>query len=488
MINEDYKNRIQKLSGIILESKSDIINKKIGLPKDLADTIEDRFGNYSIWVANSFKEQLKSNARRGDISFKGRPIDENDFLEFLRSGDSEFEDLIWELFNDYNTRTYSYIHDWLRGRGSGPVIENDKLDFKTLTLQDAHRRAFEWHKKLEKIQGGQIKDEEGDVVMTFPDGYYWIRINKSKCEKEAKAMGHCGTGSGTLFSLRKDKYPFVTADIDSNGIVIQMRGRANTKPLEKYRDYIFDFILSKYVNGLSSPGYRSSDNFELSDLKKSQLDKIIKTKPQLLKDSSLSFMDEMQSEYVAMNHPEYLPIRELFDEKDLSLDKINKLVQTKEWWDKNLTSKKGSWGSATLDNIIKKFNDSGKSFKNILENAVLNQEILENILYNNLGSTSINSLISGIISLKNNFPNTVNAIDDLFLNGDSALNYFYKNKNLDAYINALMNDAIFSGRGLKKALKLMMSPNFKAKFLEGSTHIPEYYDTLIEIIRDSLKD
>jgi 3-deoxy-D-manno-octulosonate 8-phosphate phosphatase KdsC-like HAD superfamily phosphatase len=57
MISEQYSNRIKKLSGIINESKQDIIRNKIGLPSSIASYLEREYGKYSIWIANNFKQE-----------------------------------------------------------------------------------------------------------------------------------------------------------------------------------------------------------------------------------------------------------------------------------------------------------------------------------------------------------------------------------------------------------------------------------------------
>ena len=59
-------------------------------------------------------------------------------------------------------------------------------------------------------------------------------------------MGHCGSGEGILYSLRKDKHPHLTGDVD-RGSLIQLRGRANTKPKAEYHSYIVDFLLNDEV-------------------------------------------------------------------------------------------------------------------------------------------------------------------------------------------------------------------------------------------------
>ena len=43
-----------------------------------------------------------------------------------------------------------------------------------MSLSDAYDKSVEWHESLKA--GGVIEDEHGEIVMSFPDGFYWIDL------------------------------------------------------------------------------------------------------------------------------------------------------------------------------------------------------------------------------------------------------------------------------------------------------------------------
>jgi hypothetical protein len=283
ILSENYTKRLKKLSGMSILVEADnrqTIIKKIGLPEEIANWAHALSDKYSIWIANSFKEKYIKDARL----FHGMDdVVKDEILKQIRSGKSINTKIVRDMYSNASAMAGEYRHilDWLMGRNNPPVRETDTINFKTLTFDEAKQRSESWHEELARLQSGQIKDEQGDVVMTFPDGFYWIRLNKSVCDAEAKAMGHCGRGRGILYSLRRDKYPYVTVDLE-DGVIGQIKGRANTKPKPEYHKYIIPFILNpaigvKYLKST----YRPDTDFNINDLSEEQLIDISNKKPLL---------------------------------------------------------------------------------------------------------------------------------------------------------------------------------------------------------------
>lgn len=283
MLSENYIQRLKNLAGIELLSEIDnrkVIVEKIWLPSVIADWAHNLSDKYSIWIANTFKiEFFKTNS----VFLSMIPDVKDQVIKMMSVGKTPVR-LIKEMENQTRrmTNQYEYILDWLRGRNAPPVREADQINFKTLTYEEASRRAHAWHAELGKLQGGTIKDEDGEVVMTFPDGFYWISLGKARCEKEAQAMGHCGTGRGILYSLRREQHPYITVDL-VNGVIGQIKGRANTKPKPEFHQYIIPFLLDKKLNvQYLKSSYQPQTDFELTDLTDGQLNDIIQKKPFLL--------------------------------------------------------------------------------------------------------------------------------------------------------------------------------------------------------------
>lgn len=491
MISKSFLFEFNKLSGLILESRKDIIINKIGLPDRLADIIEQRYGKYAIWVADSFKKHLLETSARSPISFydskteelriatkdvinKLGNLNDNIFLD----GTYNYEDLekalnkIWfsgDVGTESKQGAYDYIYDWLRGRSSGPVIDNEKLDFKTLSLIEAIRKAVVWHKELERVSSGRIKDEEGDIIKTYPDGFYWIRLNASSCDKEAKAMGHCGRGSGILYSLRKDKYPYVTADID-NGAVLQMRGRANSKPSSKYHPYIFDFILSDVVSSFDYNTYRPEDNFHLNDLEKKEIDIALKQKPELFKNQNLNNLDDNQIDYLTEIMPEAIQVNVMFSDIK-NLDKIKQDISDKKWWDKQIKL-------IGFEDIIESFYNSGNKYFRLLEDVLKNNK---NNITDYLFLTENHTLnIKRLYDLKKY--SEIELTEDLFLNTNRALFNYVKNKTLNVYINYMvhLSNVKEEEKWAKKAFKLLKNQKIKELYIKEKGK--DFYDVVFKIL------
>lgn len=303
VLSENFKDRLKKLAGVadstlILEGdKRAVIMNSVKLPKEIADWAHNLSDKYSIWIADSFKKDF-IDATNKDLEEKNLDSQKkneliNKILNVLSvpslksfKPENEYEmkvrDVILNRAENY-TGTYQYILDWLKGRQT-LAPETDQINLKTLTFDGAQQRSKTWHDELKKIQGGKIEDEDGEVIKTFPDGFYWIRLGRAKCEKEGTAMGHCGSGRGMLYSLRRDKYPYVTADINENtGQVMQMKGRANTKPKPDFHKYIIPFILGdnpniQYFHSI----YQPETDFNIADLNTEQVEDAVSKKPSLM--------------------------------------------------------------------------------------------------------------------------------------------------------------------------------------------------------------
>jgi hypothetical protein len=135
--------------------------------------------------------------------------------------------------------------------------------------------------------------------MTFPNGYYWIDLQTTTCEAEAKAMGHCGnTNQGTtILSLRKNKYPFVTIAYDEDeDKFTQIKGRGNKKPIEKYHQYVVDLIIFLEVDKFKSEYDRKTD-LTPDDLSQELYDKLESENPDYIENSKPPSIEELRELY-----------------------------------------------------------------------------------------------------------------------------------------------------------------------------------------------
>lgn len=270
---------IREIRSILLteDKHTDIIVNTIGLPTEISNWITESYPEkFQLWVANNFKKEAIQRIAGN------KEVVANIMIKMLK-GDNTQDSLKKQLNRQksYFQGAFRHIADWLRGRRE-IAPETDEINLKTLTFEQAVERADAWQEAVRRLQAGSVTDESGIVFRTYPDGFYWIDLQKSHCSQEARAMGHCGNATGRLYSLRKNKQPSLTGDVD-RGRLIQLRGRANTKPKAEYHDKIVDFLLNDTVgiNSMSPSSYRPEQNFELKDLDFNQLNRLYQAKPRL---------------------------------------------------------------------------------------------------------------------------------------------------------------------------------------------------------------
>ena len=106
---------------------------------------------------------------------------------------------------------------------------------------------------------------EDQVIHTFDNGYFWYDIRSRACDFEGKKMGHCGRADqGMLYSLRSGEKrrsikPMVTLEF-ADGVVYQVKGKANKAPTEDLWPYIDWFLENAGVEKFDEDGTHSSDS------------------------------------------------------------------------------------------------------------------------------------------------------------------------------------------------------------------------------------
>lgn len=440
--------------------------------------MESRYGKYAIWVANSYREYITKLLLEKVVEFDDeRNLNKGEIDNLFESNNENFDTFLIGLWQGkYRDELYGYVYDWLRGRSSGAVIETDKLNFKSMTAIDAYTKAVHWHRKLESIQTGIIEDEYGDVVITFPDGYYWIKLDSSKCDDEAKAMGHCGVGSkgGSLYSLRKDKKPVVTADV-INGVVTQMRGKGNTKPKKEYHKYMTDFVMSDLVSSFEYNNYKSEDNFYVTDLEEKDIDKIISQKPSLMKGQELNKINTRQTEELLKKTPEIFPINDIMA-GDFSEENIENELKNIFKLNKNM-----------IREVLKKFVKSGEYFSKILVDKIKENNLIFESLKSSIDSNHNYDSKHFIKLIKEYLPELKDHIKELFLKNKEVINLYIiskDSKGILKYLDIICLKSIFDKEGLVKALDILENPKIK-EIIKKETP-PGYYEAMRSLIKDEI--
>ncbi len=259
---------------VLLEKDLRKVLIKNGLSQNLADWAHSVDSKYSGFVANA--------AFFSNSSYIQNPAayEESDRYELYKP---RIRDVISRLFKNPikpqlpiqpNKMTLQeaeillgqldYMRDWF----DNPAREN-KEDPTKLSWEEALRFAEEYHaEQAEKAGSTTLTVKAGqEIIIRFPDGFYWVRLGKRSCREEADAMGHCGTAQkGELYSLRdRNGYPYITAAIDvDKESSEQIYGRANTKPKEKYHKKILELLGELDIKKVSTKDY-NDESFDVED-------------------------------------------------------------------------------------------------------------------------------------------------------------------------------------------------------------------------------
>ena len=257
---------------------------KIGFNEDNAELLDQLCGSLSVWMAKKMMEVQQNNSRSyGNPPKQGQElIDQMNSNGILRMARSKIQSIM----------------DWVRVGLNGNLGENKDLSFFELL-----GLSKQWHDSLEVGQGDINYKEENPIILDFRDengnGFYWADLQTKNSSEECDRMGHCGRSSyGYLYSLRQvvplnNKYKLnksvLTAAIGEDGIMYQLKGGKNSKPEDKYHQYILPLF---YVLGL--PGeeedyliqgfgseYASEQDFKLSDLPEETIRDLYRNRPEL---------------------------------------------------------------------------------------------------------------------------------------------------------------------------------------------------------------
>jgi hypothetical protein len=171
-----------------------------------------------------------------------------------------------------------------------PAIQNYRFDRQSVAklIGDLRKLEREW---IQSRHQEVDHEDTNEAVIKFPDGFAWIKLDRHACDKEADAMGHCGNQYGNsndrILSLRKKlpngRYrPSLTFIIDKDGMLGEMKGRANEKPNPRYHPHIIALLKHPMVKDIKGGGYDPQNNFDLNDLTEEQRQDIYAVKPAMM--------------------------------------------------------------------------------------------------------------------------------------------------------------------------------------------------------------
>ena len=192
---------------------------------------------------------------------------------------------LWILAIRRSLNTHrDYLTSQLDNHGNWSALLASKFNDPNFSSLNLTFLDGEYHENLKKIQKN-MPGREGKTVLSFPDGYKWVNLERGSCDIEAKTMGHCGNAGAlkddTILSLRDDKnIPHLTF-ILNKGMLEERKGKANSKPLPKYHNYIIELLKLPIIKGLGPGRYRPENDFKLGDLTEEEIFLLFKINPGL---------------------------------------------------------------------------------------------------------------------------------------------------------------------------------------------------------------
>ena len=206
--------------------------------------------------------------------------------------DRVINDMFEELFGEGNS-WHHLIDVLLSGFESPEKLMTGLIRNPNITkIRDLFRRYDQWFQlqKKKHIKKGSREGEDFKEIKDYGDGYRWVQLlTKAACQYQGAMQDHCvGQYNPTsphsrIFSLiDKEGYPHVTIEMgqrtlgrasqQSSGAdkltvedaIKQIKGKKNSRPSQKYQNYILDFIENK--EGFSEAEF-SSDSATLPNAK-----------------------------------------------------------------------------------------------------------------------------------------------------------------------------------------------------------------------------
>jgi hypothetical protein len=398
-------------------------------------------------------------------------------FSFVRTNkESLILDDAWAVWRNCQ-EDYKDIYTWFKFRKLNS--KNDKLNLRMLAFQDALSQATIWKIQAASKPINASNDKQGEIIIRFQDGFYWIKLKMHFNRHEGKVMKHCGRGYGNMYSLRKDGLSYLTADI-SNRRILQLKGKANSNPKNCYHPYITSLSLSNNVKSIKC----SRKNFNLQNISEEQLNKLIESKPYLFDDQEvLESLTYQQWTQLLSLRPQTLPFYKLIWSSErfltvpgqdpsftqsITISQIKMALSSIETW-------KSLLEDYNLNYILLKFKASGEVFLNIIRKVFTDNEEIRNYVF--LEHTS---------KCKNVFTVFSNGICDnlyseIFVNTKIGFNHFKKGKKLHKYITILCCMIEWHEGALKTALNLMLEPNFKNSYILEQTE--KKYQVVLDVLQ-----
>lgn len=281
-----FRNLIENI--LTEASKKDILIKKLGIKESEANILSSITGPLAVFFAYKILEKYEVDYY-SDLAPERKKV-----VLAQKSAPERFA-----LFNGSNSASNQRdklrsIMDWVRVALNGNINT-----YKELSFDDLYDESERWHESLGVGDSKIDYKEENEVIIDFrknDEGYYWVDLGGTNCPDEAERMGHCARSRGNLYSLRSYKKiennhtlnkSHLTASIDGDGSLLQLKAQKNSKPTNEYHALIVPLFYFKENDDflINSFGYEynSSNDFKLTDLTNEEVTKLYSDRPEIFK-------------------------------------------------------------------------------------------------------------------------------------------------------------------------------------------------------------
>lgn len=220
-----------------------------------------------------------------------------------------------------------------------------------LGVQQAKEQSEKWTVRLNKKFKNFSKIESDDSVKifkTYGNNYAWVQLlSKESFKREGAIMGHCvgsyyDKSKSKIYSLRdQENSPHCTIEVLSDKSISQIKGKANREVIEKYHNFVLDFINS---SGFNCNSYYDLKNLDAYKIERDGKTLVVKINQLKEKDTFLSNVT-----FNEISNKVTLPSELLFKDLTISNNKKEEFNLPKGWSFKQLRLDKVILSNEKLD-------------------------------------------------------------------------------------------------------------------------------------------
>jgi hypothetical protein len=225
-----------------------VIARNVVNVKDIENYLKDRatgVEEIDKWLNTSFRKYMINTFDKTN-EYKAKPTDP----EWMQKAN----DLVAVDLSPETDEKVSHLIDYLKAY----LTDHPGKKLANLQADEALKKSVEWLNALLKKKTDEETEGKDYKVLKNYGEYRWLDlISENALAREGKLMGHCvggywsqvEAGSTKIFSLRdKANEPHCTIEFSTASKQIdQIKGKGNQEVVEKYREYILDFLNTPLV-------------------------------------------------------------------------------------------------------------------------------------------------------------------------------------------------------------------------------------------------